>query len=124
MEIYLSKLNELEDLASSAHCSPTPTEPTSLLPNTEAYYLEQLEDVRDEFKTFLETYHGNLHRPTTYKLIASQGRNDEYLFFASLIGDYEKVIAHWITEKNWGKALAVLGKEVKQHPPIQFLEFY
>lgn len=111
VEIYLSKLNELEDLASSAHCSPIPNEATSLIPNTEAYFLEQLDEVRDEFKTFLETYSGNLHRPTTYKLIASQGRNDEFLFFASLIGDYDKVISHWITEKNWTKALAVLSKE-------------
>ncbi|KAI7896992.1 Pep3/Vps18/deep orange family-domain-containing protein [Mucor mucedo] len=111
VEIYLSKLNELEDLASSAHCSPTPNEATSLIPNTEAYFLEQLDDVRDEFKSFLESYNGNLHRPTTYKLIASQGRNDEFLFFASLIGDYDKVISHWITEKNWSKALTVLSKE-------------
>lgn len=113
VEIYLTKLNELEDLASSAHCSPIPNEPISLLPNTEAYYLEQLEEVRDEFKSFLENYNGNLHRPTTYALINSQGRNDEYLFFASLIGDYEKVISYWIAEKNWSKALTVLNKEVR-----------
>jgi hypothetical protein len=99
-------------LASSAHCSPVPNEATSLLPNTEAYFLEQLDEVRDEFKSFLESYNGNLHRPTTYKLMASQGRNEEFLFFASLIGDYDKVISHWITEKNWTKALAVLSKEV------------
>lgn len=112
VEIYLSKLNELEDLASSAHCSPVPTEATNFSPNTEAHFLEQLDEVRDEFKAFLGNYYGNLHRPTTYKLIASQGRNDEFLFFASLIGDYDKVISHWITEKNWTKALAVLSKEV------------
>lgn len=70
--------------------------------------------MRDEFKSFLESYNGNLHRPTTYKLMASQGRNEEFLFFASLIGDYDKVISHWITEKNWSKALAVLSKEVNQ----------
>lgn len=110
----MSKLNELEDLASSAHCSPIPTDGTSLPPNTEAYFLEQLEDVRDEFKAFLESHNGTLHRPTTYKLIASQGRNDEFLFFASLIGDYDKVISHWITEKNWSKALTVLSKEVHE----------
>ncbi|RCH94208.1 hypothetical protein CU098_004601, partial [Rhizopus stolonifer] len=111
VEIYLSKFNELEDLASSAHCSPAPNEATSLLPNTEAYYLDQLEEVRDEFRTFLENYNGNLHRPTTYKLMASQGRDEEFLFFASLIGDHDKVISHWISEKNWSKALAVLSKE-------------
>ncbi|KAI8985185.1 Pep3/Vps18/deep orange family-domain-containing protein [Pilobolus umbonatus] len=111
VELYLSKLNELENLAASAHCSPAPTEATSLNPNTESYFLEQVDEIRDEFKAFLETYNGNLHRPTTYKLMASQGRNEEFLFFASLIGDYDKVISHWITEKNWTKALEVLSKE-------------
>ncbi|KAI7899794.1 Pep3/Vps18/deep orange family-domain-containing protein [Cokeromyces recurvatus] len=111
VELYLSKLNELEDLASSAHCSPIPNEATNLTPNTEAYFLEQLDEVRDEFKTFLETYSGHLHRPTTYHLITSHGRSEEFLYFASLIGDYEKVISYWITEKNWTKALAVLSKE-------------
>lgn len=119
----MSKLNELEDLASSAHCSPIPNEPTNLAPNTEAYFLDQLDEVRDEFKTFLESYNGNLHRPTTYKLIASQGRNDEFLFFASLIGDYDKVISHWITEKNWAKALTVLSKEVRLNKSDVFIYF-
>ncbi|KAG1047354.1 hypothetical protein G6F46_009640 [Rhizopus delemar] len=111
VELYLSKLNDLEDLASSAHCSPPPNEPANLEPNTREFFLEQLEDISDEFKSFLETYNGHLHRPTTYHLMTTQGRTDEYLFFASLIGDYDKVIGHWITEKNWTKALNVLSKE-------------
>ncbi|KAG1222547.1 hypothetical protein G6F35_005228 [Rhizopus arrhizus] len=111
VELYLSKLNDLEDLASSAHCSPPPNEPANLEPNTREFFLEQLEDIGDEFKSFLETYNGHLHRPTTYHLMTTQGRTDEYLFFASLIGDYDKVIGHWITEKNWTKALNVLSKE-------------
>lgn len=115
VEIYLSKQNELEDLASSAHCLPNNEQQNnnnSLIPNTEAYYIEQLDETRDEFKSFLETYNGHLHRPTTYKLMLSQGRNEEFLFFASLVGDYDKVIHHWIIEKNWTKALEVLSKEV------------
>jgi hypothetical protein len=115
VELYLSKLNDLEDLASSAHCSPPPNEPANLEPNTREFFLEQLEDIGDEFKSFLETYNGHLHRPTTYHLMTTQGRTDEYLFFASLIGDYDKVIGHWITEKNWTKALNVLSKEVSNY---------
>ncbi|CEG66164.1 hypothetical protein RMATCC62417_02794 [Rhizopus microsporus] len=110
VDLYLSKLNDLEDFASSAHCAPPSNDTSNPEPSAE-YFLDQLEEIRDEFKNFLETYNGYLHRPTTYHLMASQNRTNEYLFFASLIGDYEKVISYWITEKNWTKALEVLSKE-------------
>lgn len=111
VDLYLSKLNDLEDFASSAHCAPPSNDTSNPEPSAE-YFLDQLEEIRDEFKSFLETYNGYLHRPTTYHLMTSQNRTNEYLFFASLIGDYEKVISYWITEKNWTKALEVLSKEV------------
>ncbi|KAI8370704.1 Pep3/Vps18/deep orange family-domain-containing protein [Radiomyces spectabilis] len=114
VEIYLSKLNELEDMASSAHSTSTnnDTNPVSATGyNSAAYYQEQLKDLQDEFKSFLESYSTHLHRPTTYKLIASHGHNSELLYYASLIGDYGRVVSHWVIEKNWEKALEVLSKQ-------------
>lgn len=54
----------------------------------------------------------NLDKRTTYNLIASHGRTEELLFYASLIGDYDKVISHWIQEKDYKQALDVLSKQV------------
>ncbi|OAD75205.1 hypothetical protein PHYBLDRAFT_186318 [Phycomyces blakesleeanus NRRL 1555(-)] len=119
VELYLSKLNELEDLASSAHCTST-NDPSITPANSLAYYKEQQEDFQDEFKSFLETYSVHLHRPTTYKLIASHGRSSELLYYASLIGDYDRVISHWVIEKNWAEALDVLSKQAN---PDTFYRF-
>ncbi|KAF7727857.1 hypothetical protein EC973_006970 [Apophysomyces ossiformis] len=115
VEIYLSKLDELEDLASSAHCS---TDDDGGASKMIAYYNDAQEDIRDEFKSFLETYSPHLHVSTTYKLITSHGRSAEYLFYASLIGDYEKVINYWIVEKNWNKALEASPEVFYKFSPV------
>ncbi|KAF7724526.1 hypothetical protein EC973_000903 [Apophysomyces ossiformis] len=122
VEIYLAKLNELEDLVSSSH--NTSTGASRILNgnalDSSAYFCKQQEDVKEEFKTFLETYNGHLHKPTTYRLIASHGRNSEMLYYASLIGDFDRVINHWITESNWSKALEALSKQAN---PDTFYKF-
>ncbi|KAL1931607.1 hypothetical protein VTP01DRAFT_9750 [Rhizomucor pusillus] len=117
-ELYLSKLNDLEDMISSAHCAPVGIVQDSatngtVAHNPAAYYEELESEIRDEFKTFLDTYHNILHKATTYKLMASHGRNEELLYYATIIGDHERVISHWVVEKNWSKALEVLSKQAK-----------
>ncbi|KAG2188073.1 hypothetical protein INT44_000824 [Umbelopsis vinacea] len=108
VELYLSKINQLEDLASSAtHTTDLISSQANVMPD----YKQQQEDIEDEFRTFLETYKGHLHKPTTYKLISSHGRSSAMLYYADLIGDYDRVISHWIIEENWAKALEVLGKQ-------------
>ncbi|KAG0029033.1 hypothetical protein BGZ81_004192 [Podila clonocystis] len=100
VEIYLSKLNQLEDLAAS---SAADSDVQNLM--AEQSVLE------DEFKAFLETNKMYLDKKTTYKLLASHGRTEQLLFYAILIGDYERVISHWIQEKNYKNALEVLSKQ-------------
>ncbi|CAO3584041.1 unnamed protein product [Absidia cylindrospora] len=125
VEIYLSKLDELDNLISSAHsvsCNSgtnnntiamdnegTPTNDSSDL----IHFKEQKEDITDEFRTFIESYNAHLHSPTTFSLLASHGRNEELLFYATLICDYEQVINYWIMEKDWKKALKVISKQNK-----------
>ncbi|CAH1764493.1 4854_t:CDS:10 [Entrophospora sp. SA101] len=62
----------------------------------------------------------HLDRPTTYNLIASHGRVKELLFYATLIGDYEKVISHWIYESDYKQALDVLSKEASNDTFYKF----
>ncbi|KAF9974592.1 hypothetical protein BGZ73_001990 [Actinomortierella ambigua] len=100
VELYLNKLNQLEDLAASAV-----SDSDSQTWNGEQSLLE------DEFRSFLETNKNHLDKKTTYKLLASHGRTPQLLFFAELIKDYERVISHWIQEKNYKNALEVLSKQ-------------
>jgi hypothetical protein len=118
VELYLSKINQLEDFTSSAMST---TDLISTQASTVPDYKQQQEDIEDEFKTFLETYKGHLHKPTTYKLIASHGRSSAMLYYADLIGDYDRVISHWIIEQDWAKALEVLGKQVRQGGNSRYL---
>ncbi|KAG0232703.1 hypothetical protein BGW42_007957 [Actinomortierella wolfii] len=98
--LYLSKLNQLEDLAASA------------VSDSDAENLQAEQALlEDEFKSFLETNKNYLDKKTTYKLLASHGRTSQLLFYAELIGDYERVISHWIQEKNYRNALEVLSKQ-------------
>ncbi|CAI2181674.1 1175_t:CDS:10 [Funneliformis geosporum] len=100
VEIYLSKINMLENLAASSAGSD----------DINNYKAEQ-NVLEEEFKGFLEQYKADLDKKTTYNLIASHGRTNELLFYASLISDYEKVISHWIQERDYKQALGVLSKQ-------------
>ncbi|KAF9902355.1 hypothetical protein BX616_001970, partial [Lobosporangium transversale] len=100
VEIYLSKLNQLEDQAAS-----------SASESDVQNFLAEQSVLEDEFKGFLETNKNYLDKKTTYKLLASHGRTEQLLFYAILIGDYERVISHWIQEKNYKNAFEILSKQ-------------
>jgi hypothetical protein len=34
------------------------------------------------------------------------------LFYATAIGDFERVIEHWILEEEWVKAIEVISRQV------------
>lgn len=108
-------MNQLEDLATSINF--TSTSGTAI--RSAKYYSDEQTSIKDEFRTFLETYGDNLHIPTTYKLISSHGRHSEIMYYAFYIGDFEKVIDNWIFEKNWDKAIQVLDKQVRCYTIIQ-----
>lgn len=38
------------------------------------------------------------------------------LYYASLVGDHERIITHWVFEANWTKALDALNKQVSGEP--------
>jgi hypothetical protein len=35
-----------------------------------------------------------------------------YLHYATAVGDFERVIAHWILEEKWTKAIDALNRQV------------
>lgn len=54
----------------------------------------------------------NLDPDTVYELIQGHGRTDMYLYYATVIADFERVIEHWILEEEWLKAIDVINRQV------------
>ncbi|PFH54792.1 hypothetical protein AMATHDRAFT_72557 [Amanita thiersii Skay4041] len=100
VEIYLSKCNELDDVIASERISG----------DVDNFQAEK-SMVEDDLKQFLETYKNNLDPKTVYELIQGHGRTDMYLHVAALMGDYERVIEHWVLEEEWTKAIDVISRQ-------------
>ncbi len=103
VEIFMSKLNSLDDtIVTKAELSE------SLNP---AQTKDQLDAIRTEFQDFVKKYKSDLDKKTTYDIISSHGREDELLFFASIVNDYNYVLSYWIQRERWKDALDVLKKQ-------------
>ncbi|KAH9486613.1 Vacuolar protein sorting-associated protein 18-like protein [Psilocybe cubensis] len=100
VEFYLSKCNELDDIVASESISQD-------VNNLQAERLIVEEDLRQ----FFETYKNNLDKDTVYELIQGHGRTDMYIFYATTIGDFERVIEHYVMEEEWVKAIEVISRQ-------------
>ncbi|KAF8321357.1 hypothetical protein DL93DRAFT_2073232 [Clavulina sp. PMI_390] len=100
VEIYLGKLNTLDDVVASESASM----------DVENLRAERTV-VDDELRQFLQTYKANLHKPTTYDLILSHGRTDVLLYYASVVGDHKRIVEHYVMNEEWGKAVDQLSRQ-------------
>ncbi|XP_003224830.1 vacuolar protein sorting-associated protein 18 homolog [Anolis carolinensis] len=72
------------------------------------------EKTRDKFRSFLgspknkECLFNN--RATIHELLASHGDTEHMVYFAVIMQDYERVIAHYCQHENYNEALEVLSK--------------
>jgi hypothetical protein len=104
VEIFMAKLNSLDDtLITKAELSE------SLNP---VQTKDQLDTVRSEFQDFVTKYKSDLDRRTAYDIISSHGREEELLFFASAVNDYNYVLAYWVQRERWAETLNVLKKQM------------
>ncbi|KAJ1958961.1 tethering complex subunit [Dispira parvispora] len=110
LEIYLNQLNRL-DAQLKSHQQDNPRA---------AQCRDEKASVLEELHALLNTHKRHLDHSTNYTLIQNYGRHEELLYYATLLGDYEKVIAHWITEGQYELALDVLGKH---GTPAQFYRY-
>ncbi|KAI5303454.1 hypothetical protein KEM56_007530 [Ascosphaera pollenicola] len=105
VETYMSKLNELSD-------SITTTSDDEARDSTEDQAL--LEKTRTEFREFVTKYKADLDPKTAYDIIGSHGREEELLFFATVIDDSNFVLSYWVQREKWDEALNVLKKQNDQ----------
>lgn len=121
VEIYLSKISQLEDIAAAERASE----------DVENYTMEK-GLIEDDMCQFLTTYkvscclhfgspllllmlpQDNLDPKTVFNLLASHGRDEMTLYYAGVVGDHERIITHWILEEDWLKALEALNKQVRR----------
>ncbi|SPO29308.1 related to DigA protein [Ustilago trichophora] len=100
VEIYLSKINQLEDVAAAEAASH----------DVDNYRLE-ITMITEELYQFLSTYRNLLDPHTTFDLVKKHGRSDAYLHFASVIGDHDRIVRHHIQAKQWTKAIDAINKQ-------------
>ena len=68
-------------------------------------------DLLSQFKDFIRTYRSVLDQGTTLKLLTSRGQGQHralLLFYAQMVGDYDCVVAHYISEQRFNDAINLL----------------
>jgi hypothetical protein len=103
IEVFMTKLNSLDDtIITRAELSEelSPKESRRLL-----------EDLRREYQDFVNKYKNDLDRRTVYDVIGSHGREEELLYFANAVNDYNYVLSYWVQRERWAEALDVLKKQ-------------
>ncbi|KAI0887216.1 Pep3/Vps18/deep orange family-domain-containing protein [Annulohypoxylon maeteangense] len=103
VEIFMAKLNSLEDSIT--------VEAESTESENKKQSRQQLDAVRNEFHDFVNKHKSDLDRKTTYDVISSHAREDELLFFANAINDYNYVLSYWVQRERWTDTLNVLKKQ-------------
>ncbi|KAL2128369.1 hypothetical protein VTI74DRAFT_9274 [Chaetomium olivicolor] len=103
VEVFMAKLNSLDDtIVTGAELSDT------LNPKQTR---EQLEAVRAEFQDFVSKHKSDLDRKTVYDVISSHGREEELLYYANAVNDYNYVLSYWVQRERWSEALQVLKRQ-------------
>ena len=103
VEVFMAKLDSLDDTVS------TKAELTASTNALEAQ--DELSNTRQEFQEFVSQYSRDLDFRTTYSIINSHGREEELLYFATVVNDSNYMIAYWVQRERWTEALDVLKKE-------------
>lgn len=102
-ELYMAKLNTLDDTIT------TKAELSESMNTAETQ--DQLSAIRKEYQEFVSKYKSDLDRKTVYEIISSHGREEELLYFATVVNDYNYVLAYWVQRERWRETLDVLKKQ-------------
>ncbi|KAH1222544.1 Vacuolar sorting protein 18 [Glycine max] len=115
-ELYLDKACQTltKGLASHSYKGPYTSKEINRLLLEDDFASEnnnlEYQSIIKEFCTFLSDNKDVLDETTTMKLLESYGRVEELVYFASLKGQYEIVVHHYIQQGEAKKALEVLQK--------------
>ena len=72
--------------------------------------IEQNKELLKNFNNFIKENKDFLNSELIYQILQSNGRMEEYIEYATIMQDYDKVILYYINEKNVPKALHELSQ--------------
>ena len=64
---------------------------------------------QESFRYFLCDHKDSLDKSTTFQLLSSHGLTDEYLYYAQLVEDFERIVMHAVEAGDSLRALRILG---------------
>lgn len=112
IELYMEKLNSLEDSAAANQTQPNGTiEPNEPVESKEEAAESELDAVVKSFQDFVISNNDDLDKSIVYDIVSSHSRRDELLFYASSINDRQFVLNYWIRLERWIEALHVIQDE-------------
>lgn len=106
IELYMAKLDQLDDTISTRADLATSAAASTAQENE-----KQLAQLRKEFQDFCKKYKSDLDSKTVYETISSHGREEELLFFANVVEDYNYVLSYWVQRERWSEAMDILKKQ-------------
>lgn len=115
VELYMAKLNQLDDSISTKAEITADGAGSAAKENQ-----KQLAIVRKEFQDLCSKNKSDLDAKTVYEIISAHGREEELLYYANTINDFNYVLAYWIQREHWEEAMNVLKK---QHDPQMFYKY-
>ncbi|KAK5128579.1 hypothetical protein LTR08_004063 [Meristemomyces frigidus] len=107
VELFMAKLNQLDDTISTKAELTADGQPSI----NAADMQKQLPVIRKEYQDFVSKYKSDLDRKTAYEIVSSHGREEELLFYANVVDDYNYVISYWVQRERWTEAMAVLKRQ-------------
>ncbi|KAI7829251.1 Pep3/Vps18/deep orange family-domain-containing protein [Kickxella alabastrina] len=108
IEIYLSMLGAVDaKIASVGATDAVARSPMS--PSTVANFELEKDILLKELYALVLEHKAAVDPATTYQLAESHGRRDFWLHYASLRGDYEKVVEYWMEKEEHIRVIEVLG---------------
>ncbi|KAK3715451.1 tethering complex subunit [Vermiconidia calcicola] len=129
IELYMAKLNQLDDtISTKAELG------TNGASSTTQETQKQLPQIRREFQSFCSKNKKDLDSKTVYEIISAHGREEELLFFANVVDDYNYVLSYWIQRERWEEAMSVLKRQtdpqlfykystvLMSHTPLDLIE--
>lgn len=78
--------------------------------------LKKSDKLQNEFYQFLSENKSCFDKETIYQIIISHNRNDDLLYFANMINDFQFVLKYYISLQRWDESLKVLATQ--QNPDL------
>lgn len=118
VELFTEDLNTLENSVSTKQRKSIIDDDSTIEMSKSESKLAQIKSLTNDYYNFLSTNLKSFDKETIYQIIISHNRNDDLLYFANLINDFQFVLKYYITLQKWEDALNILTHQ--QDPELVY----